>query len=95
MDKQKTYPPTVFLSLFPTREKRNETSPDFNMSAKINGEFKYIGSGWKKTSGTGPYLSLSVDMESLIKLIKEKQATLTSAGTPVPFTEPEKDPFAL
>lgn len=95
MEPNKNYPPTVFLSVFPTKEKKNANSPDFNITAKINGEFKSCGSAWKKTAVSGPYLSLSVDMEVMKKLVIEKQATLTSDNKPVPFTEPEKDPFEL
>lgn len=89
----KNYPPTFFLSLFPTKEKKNANSPDFKISAKVGTEFVDAGAGWRKQGAKGIYLSLSVDIEVAKKLIMEKIEAMPSSGQPIPFEEPAKDPF--
>lgn len=90
----KNYPPTVFISIFPTKEKKNANSPDFNVTAKIGEDFKTAGAAWKKQAVSGSYLSVSLDLEVIKKLIIEKQNTLQSNGKPMPFTDEPTDPFA-
>ncbi len=95
MEQNKNYPPTFFLSIFPVKEKKNEKSPDFRISAKVGNEYVNAGSAWKKQSDKGMYLSLSIDCDIAKKLIIEKMNSLTSAGNPVPFTPDPTDPFEL
>lgn len=95
MENNKNYPPTVFLSVFPTKEKKNDKSPDFNISAKVGDKFVTCGAGWKKTGEKGMYLSLSVELDVMKKLIIEKSNSLPSSGLPMPFADEPKDPFEL
>ncbi len=88
----KQYPATVFLSVFPVKDKKSEKAPDYRLTARVNGEFVNAGSGWKKVTEKGTYLSLSLDVEIAKKLIIEKTATLQSNGKPIPFTDEPKDP---
>lgn len=88
----KQYPATVFLSVFPVKDKKNEKSPDYRISAKIGTEFKDAGCGWKKVTERGTYLSLSLNVDIAKQLITEKMATLQSNGRPIPFTDEPKDP---
>lgn len=91
----KNYPPTIFLSVFPAKNKKNQNSPDFNVSVQINGKYENGGSGWKKTAVNGPYLSLSVDMEKLKQLIREKMGNMPEAPK---LSEPDiqlDDPFNI
>lgn len=94
MEPNPNYPETFQIMLFPTKEKKNERSPDFRISAKIGDDYKEAGAGWKKVGKNGPFLSLSVDLEVAKKLILEKLNPTTSKGEPIPFTEPE-DPFNI
>jgi len=93
---QKIYPPTIFFTMFPNKEKKSDNHPDFNISAKVGNEFVSCGAAWKKVTEKGTFVSISIDVETSKKLIIEKLASLTSAGTEIPFTDtPEAvDPFA-
>lgn len=71
-----------------TFQGKNEKSPNYKVSGKVGTEFVDLGWGWKKTSAKGtPFLSLSLDAEGLKKVYKDKYDKLTSAGTPIPFSE--------
>lgn len=75
---------TINVMLF-VNEKTKETQPDYKVRAKIGDEFVDAGAGWRKESAKGTkYLSVSLDIEALQKLYKEKNKNLNSDGTPVP-----------
>lgn len=72
--------------VFQAKEKKTEKSPDYVIKAKIKGEFRDIGSGWKKISSVGTtFLSLSIVNDRLRELIQESETT--SAGKPLPSFE--------
>lgn len=44
--------------IFKAKEKSNDKSPDFNITAKIGEKFVNIGAGWNRKSKTGtPFIS--------------------------------------
>lgn len=83
------------ISIFKVTEKKNETSPDYRVTAKVGEAYVDCGAGWIKESKNGKYISIkfkdeygdkcgfALVEESMSKLPESKQTT--SAGTPVPF----------
>lgn len=45
------------FSIFKAKEKKNETSPDYNLSAKIGEEYVNIGACWIKDGKAGKFMS--------------------------------------
>lgn len=45
------------FSIFKVTDKKNETQPDYRISAKVGENFVEIGAGWIKESNGGKYIS--------------------------------------
>lgn len=90
------------ILIFKATEKKNETSPDYRVTAKVGEVFVDVGAGWIKEGKAGKFISIkfkdeyqdkcgfALVEESMKKLPESKQTT--SAGTPVPFPNDEINP---
>jgi uncharacterized protein (DUF736 family) len=73
------------FSIFKTKEKKTETSPDYTISSKVGDEFVNIGAGWIKEGKAGKYISCKLSEPYMARkgyTINELEAPLKPEQVP-------------
>lgn len=88
------------FACFKVGEKKNDSQPDYRLSAKVGDDYVDIGAGWVKEGKSGKFISFKLsdaykenDGWALVKegAVKKVEEVKAVAGTAIPYPEAEVD----